>query len=286
MKQRIITGLALIAFLAVMLWLPGWCMALATLICISFAVHEEMHALRKAGHRTVNWPTWAAMGLSIPLTYFLSQKIMIPLTILAILVMTVQILFRKQPELTDLTMSALPLLSVALPGLALVTLAMIDPYFWRNNADRMPWHAVEVVILTLTFAIPLLGDCMALFAGSSIGGRKFCPAVSPKKTIAGAVGGLIGSMLAALLIYYLSTVLCNEATLALLPPLWHYPLLGLAGGFVGQMGDLFASLVKRHCNIKDYSNMFPGHGGMLDRLDSVLFMAIMMYCYRLFFLAF
>jgi phosphatidate cytidylyltransferase len=50
------------------------------------------------------------------------------------------------------------------------------------------------------------------------------------------------------------------------------------------MGDLFASLVKRHCGLKDFSNIFPGHGGMLDRLDSVLFMAVLMYCYRLFFM--
>ena len=58
-------------------------------------------------------------------------------------------------------------------------------------------------------------------------------------------------------------------------------LLGLVGGVAGQMGDLFASLVKRHCGIKDFSNLFPGHGGMLDRLDSILFMAVVMICYRL-----
>ena len=55
----------------------------------------------------------------------------------------------------------------------------------------------------------------------------------------------------------------------------------LVGGVAGQMGDLFASLVKRHCGIKDFSNLFPGHGGMLDRLDSILFMAVVMICYRL-----
>ena len=62
---------------------------------------------------------------------------------------------------------------------------------------------------------------------------------------------------------------------------WQYALLGLVGGVAGQMGDLFASLVKRHCGIKDFSNLFPGHGGMLDRLDSILFMAVVMICYRL-----
>ena len=94
MKQRTITGVLLSLLLIVLLWLPGWCMALATLICIGFAVQEEMHALRKAGHDLVTWPTWAAMALSIPLTHLLGQKIMIPLVVAALLVMVVQVLFR------------------------------------------------------------------------------------------------------------------------------------------------------------------------------------------------
>jgi len=286
MKQRIITGVMLTALLAVLLWLPGWCMALATLICIAFAVHEMMDALKKAGHRLVVWPTWAAMALSVPLTYFWGHKVMVPLVGIALLAMTVQVLFRKEPELTDLTMSSLPLATVALPGLALVTLSMIDPYAWRSAANPEPWHAVEVVLLAVTFAVPLAGDMMALFVGKAFGKRKFCPAVSPKKTVEGSLGGLAGSVLAAVIIFLLSIWLCNEATLSRLPVWWAYPLLGLAGGFVGQMGDLFASLVKRHCGLKDFSNIFPGHGGMLDRLDSVLFMAVLMYCYRLFFLAY
>ena len=284
MRQRTITGLLLTALLAVMLWLPGWCMSIAVMVCVSFAVREEMQALTKAGHRLVMWPTWAAMVLSIPLTYFLSQKVMVPLVGAALLAMTVQILFREEPELTDLTMSALPLMTVALPGLSLVTLSMIDPYVWHVASNPKPLHAVEVVILTVTFAVPLMGDMMALFVGKACGKRKFCPAVSPKKTLEGSLGGLAGSVLAAGIIWLLSTALCNEATLSLLPPWWQYLLLGLVGGFVGQMGDLFASLVKRHCGLKDFSNIFPGHGGMLDRLYSVLFMAVMMYCFRLFFM--
>ena len=285
MRQRIRTGIMLIALLAVLLWLPGWCMALATLICVSFAVHEEIQALKKAGHRLVVWPTWAAMVLSIPLTYLLGQKVMIPLVLAALLIMTVQVLFRKEPELTDLLMSTLPLMTVALPGLALVTLGLIDPYAWRLPTNDKPWHAVEVVIMAITFAVPLMGDMMALFIGKAFGKRKFCPAVSPKKTVEGSFGGLAGSVVTAMIIFLLSQWLCNEETLSYLPSWWQYPLLGLVGGFVGQMGDLFASLVKRHCNMKDFSNLFPGHGGMLDRLDSVLFMAVMMYCFRLFFLA-
>ena len=271
MKQRFITGLLLVILLAVMLWLPSWCMALATLVCVCFAVWEEYHALVTAGHRVVTWPTWISLVTSIPLTILFGVKAIVPLLALALLIMVAVILFRKEPELTDLSMSALPLLTVALPGLSLVAISLLP--------DQ---KAVEVVLLCLTFAVPLVGDMFAMFAGSAIGGPKLCEAVSPKKTIAGSIGGLAGSILAAMAVYGLSMLFCNEPTLAKLPDWWHYLLLGIGGGAVGQIGDLFASLVKRHSGIKDFSNLFPGHGGMLDRLDSVLFMAVLMYCYLLF----
>ena len=271
MKQRLITGLGLTAFLALCLWAPNWCMALATLICISFAVWEEYHALSTAGHQVVSWPTWVIMATSVPMTLLFGVKVIVPLLAAALFMMVTQILFRTEPELTDLSMSALPLLTVALPGLSLVALSLIP--------DQ---KAVEVVLLCLTFSVPLLGDVFALYIGSAIGGPKFCPAVSPKKTIAGSIGGLAGSVAAAMIVFGLSHVFCNAATLAKLPVWWHYLLLGFLGGIAGQIGDLFASLVKRHSGIKDFSNLFPGHGGMLDRLDSVLFMAVLMYCYLMF----
>ena len=91
----------------------------------------------------------------------------------------------------------------------------------------------------------------------------------------------MGSLVAAAAVGVVSLIFCDQVTLAQLPTWWQYALLGLVGGVAGQMGDLFASLVKRHCGIKDFSNLFPGHGGMLDRLDSILFMAVVMICYRL-----
>ena len=96
----------------------------------------------------------------------------------------------------------------------------------------------------------------------------------------GAVGGLIGSLVASLLVGLLVSLFAG-ASYPGLPAWWHYVLLGVIGGAVGQIGDLFASLVKRHCGIKDFANLFPGHGGMLDRMDSILFMALVMMCYRL-----
>jgi phosphatidate cytidylyltransferase len=65
---------------------------------------------------------------------------------------------------------------------------------------------------------------------------------------------------------------------------WHAVVLGIFGGLAGQMGDLFASLMKRHAGVKDYGAIFPGHGGMMDRLDSVYWATVVMYVYLIWFM--
>lgn len=271
MTQRLVTGLLLVSLLVVLLWLPGWAFALAAFIATGFSVWEEYHALVTAGHRPVSWPTWIALIASIPMTFTFGKEVMIPLIFLALLMMAIEIIFRKEPRLEDLSYSALPLLTVLLPGLCMISMSFADQ------------KAIKVILLLLTFAIPLVGDTMALLVGSRVGGRKLCPAISPNKTVSGAIGGMIGSVVASILICFFASVFCNAETLARLPQWWHYLLLGFLGGIVGQAGDLFASMVKRHSGIKDFSNLFPGHGGMLDRLDSVLFMSVLMYCFLLYF---
>lgn len=268
MKQRVITGALLILLLVVLLWLPGWFMALTILVAIGLCIWEEYHALSLAGHLPVTWPAWGVLVTSIPLTRAYGPQAMIPLMAVAMLLIVGIVLFRKEPSLIDLSLSALPILTVILPGLCLVSLSLAEQ------------KAVEVVLMSLTFSVPLMGDMMALFVGSALGKRKLCPAVSPHKTVAGSVGGLAGSLLAAIVVYLISLVTCNAATLAKLPTFWQYMMLGVLGGIVGQLGDLFASLVKRYSGIKDFSNLFPGHGGMLDRIDSVLFMAVLMICFQ------
>ena len=269
MKQRIITGALLILLLVSLLLLPGWFMALVTLVFIGFATWEEYQALTLAGHRVVSWPAWIVLLGSIPLTYALGSSTLIPLMSLALVCMFVQILFREKPELIDLSMSALPVMTVVLPGLCLVALSLVDQ------------KAVEVVLVALVYAVPLLGDTFAMLVGTWVGGKKLCPAVSPNKTVSGAIAGLAGSIIAAMIVCAIAAATCNEATLAKLPGWGACLVLGVLGGVTGQIGDLFASLVKRHSGIKDFSNLFPGHGGVLDRLDSVLFMAVLVLCYRL-----
>jgi len=116
-------------------------------------------------------------------------------------------------------------------------------------------------------------DTFAFFTGITIGKRKLIPAVSPKKTKEGAVGGIIGCIIAITLYgIYLNNVLGKI-------PVYHFIIIGLLCGVIAQVGDLAASAVKRFVGIKDYGNIMPGHGGVLDRVDSILFVAPVIYYY-------
>ena len=105
-------------------------------------------------------------------------------------------------------------------------------------------------------------------AGRAFGKRKLCPAVSPNKTVAGCIGGFVGSI-AGMAVFHLVVKTWFQLDLG-----WGVVILmGVIGSLFGQLGDLSFSVIKREFGIKDYGAIFPGHGGVLDRFDSVLFVA-------------
>ncbi len=262
MTQRIITGVCLVGVLVLALWGGGLWFSIPYMTTICLSMHEMLQAIDKAGHRAVQWPCWLCLVASIPLFHYVgSVSLLMPLIGSAFMLIAVVVLFRNEPKLEDILISALPLVSVLLPGLCMLGLQMA------------PGRANQLLLTILAFGVPLMGDTLAYFIGSRFGKRKLCPAVSPNKSIEGSAAGLLGSILFAMLTAW------GVSFFAPIPPFWHFPLLGLICGVAGQIGDLFASLVKRHCNIKDFSNIFPGHGGMMDRLDSVYWATVIMYVY-------
>jgi len=123
------------------------------------------------------------------------------------------------------------------------------------------------VLLLLPVLATWINDIGAYAAGHIVGGRKLIPSVSPGKTVAGAVGGLIATVIFSWL--YVSWVLEPVAQLAMRRGT--LLLFAVAVGVAGQVGDLAESLLKREAGAKDSSHLFPGHGGVLDRIDSLLF---------------
>ena len=127
--------------------------------------------------------------------------------------------------------------------------------------------------ILLLLAIIMVSDTFAFFVGHAWGRRRLAPSVSPGKTVEGALGGLVGGVVGALAVRHLG-----------LPsvPAFHAIVLGILVAALGIVGDLDESLLKRWAGVKDSGTLFPGHGGMLDRLDSLLFGAPVLYYYFLY----
>lgn len=128
------------------------------------------------------------------------------------------------------------------------------------------------ILVILAFASSIATDTFAYEFGSKFGKHKLSPVVSPKKSIEGSVAGIIGSILACTVVALITnTYFATEFNIILVA------VMGLIFSIVGQIGDLAASSIKRYCGQKDFSNLLPGHGGILDRFDSVMFIAPIVY---------
>lgn len=121
-------------------------------------------------------------------------------------------------------------------------------------------------IFLLAFVGPWFTDTFAYFTGYFFGKHKLIPDVSPKKTIEGSVGGTLFCIIGCAIYGYI----IKANFLSDIPPVWAFAILGFILAIVSQVGDLIFSLIKRKYNIKDYGFIFPGHGGVLDRFDSII----------------
>ncbi len=145
--------------------------------------------------------------------------------------------------------------------------------------NHIPYDLAYAGIVA-AFAVSMLTDTCAYFVGRFFGRRKFIPEVSPNKTVAGVVGGFIGGIVGALSCYF---IFCNgdlfaiEAFAGKGALITTFIAIGVVGSFINQLGDLLASAYKRKNNIKDFSNVFPGHGGFMDRVDGLMFVATFIY---------
>jgi len=201
----------------------------------------------------------AGFGSLLPLLFSCQLVAHIPaLLTAATLTVALVYLFR----INDLTTAA-PEFAITVSGLLYVPLLLGHLVLTRELL-----HGVQWVFLLLLLVMS--GDTAAYYVGRSLGRRKLYPLVSPNKSVEGAVGGLAGSLLGAFI-----------ARLTFFPELTvgDSLLTALFIGPLGQMGDLFESLLKRSFGVKDSGTIIPGHGGILDRLDSILFAAPALYYY-------
>ena len=266
MKQRILVAvIGIPALLAVLCFAPDWATALlVSLLCV-IGCHEFMAAAAPLKARRW-WLFAAALSVFTVFTVYFRDAafagstifVLMPWLLAALLVVlfiaAVQV-YGTDDELTfpDLCAVAVSGLVIPLALSCLVRLRMLD-------------YGAGLVLIPLVSAF--MSDALALFGGMLFGKTRLAPRVSPKKTREGAVSGLVGGMV-GMILYRIFFFLCTEVQLHL----GWCVLLGLVGAVLGQLGDLSFSCVKRQCGIKDYGRLLPGHGGVLDRFDSVIFAA-------------
>lgn len=145
---------------------------------------------------------------------------------------------------------------------------------------------LSLFILLLAFLIPIITDTFAYLMGSLIKGKKLCPNISPNKTISGAIGGVIWTVILVTCLYLIFDTIgaYNAMFEALNLELWHIIILSLIASVACQLGDIFESFLKRRAGVKDAGNLLPGHGGVLDRVDSHIFNAVVIFAFFLIFI--
>jgi phosphatidate cytidylyltransferase len=289
--KRILTALVLIPIvLLLVLWAPVPLVALVTALVALLAVQEFLKLAEAYGIRPFRWPTYlfvAAFFLFLALNPGNAK----PLLSTAIFIYTVGFTAAIAP-FVFLTIGMRQLnLSAALPA------AMVSVFAFCYVALplgllvqlREQWSGAFLLLYLLLLV--WAGDIFAYFVGKSLGRHLMSPRISPKKTWEGALASLLASLVVGMLLYNyalpISTALLNAHLIQVRdgffalqkPPLWPTLLLSAAINIAAQLGDLVESLIKRGAGVKDSGTLLPGHGGMLDRIDALLFAAPVLWYY-------
>ncbi|WP_295618385.1 phosphatidate cytidylyltransferase [uncultured Intestinimonas sp.] len=256
MGKRILVAVVMIpVLLAVIFLLPDWVLAIGVTGLSMIAIHEVLWSTGFVKDPKISGLSIALAGL-IPLWVFFTDQD--PWLGLAGAFLYVTALFA-------VAMASNYTVTMEKMGGSFFLTALI-PYFLSSflRLRALPeWRAY----ILLPFVVAWLSDAFALFAGMAFGKHKLAPQLSPKKTVEGAVGGLAGAVVFTLL-YGLIVGRVLGFSQVRYGVLAVYALLG---ALISQFGDLAFSYIKRQYHIKDYGNIFPGHGGVLDRFDSVIF---------------
>ena len=258
MKARIIAAVVLIpVLLLVALAAPKWVAAVIFGLLLAIEAYELLYRTHLIRHpRLVIWS--ALMAFAVTMWSYLGAGH--SLGVLGVLLCTVLLFSEMMHDHVKIRFSMIALCFVA---------GLVVPYLLSSLVRILIMKIGKYVIL-VPFAVAFSNDAGAYFAGLRFGKHKLAPVVSPNKTIEGVAGGLIASMV-AMLIYSLVLQIADfqiNYGLAL--------LYGLVGGAAGVFGDLCFSVIKRQTGIKDYGNLIPGHGGVLDRFDSMMTVAPLM----------
>ncbi|HZY43528.1 MAG TPA: phosphatidate cytidylyltransferase [Anaerolineae bacterium] len=251
---RILSALILAPIVVGLIWIGGWPFSVLLVAFLSLAAIEFAQVMRRGGFEPPIFFTLILIIISTADAFFPDVQLLRPaIAFVLISSLTWQLFNRTGTPTINWALALIGGLYLGIAGAHFILLRQL------SSGER--W-----LLLSLTGT--WLADSGAYLVGSRIGRHKMTPTLSPKKSWEGLIGGIVIS------------VLINMIVAALLDlPIIHGAALGLIGASIGLLGDLSISMIKRQVGVKDTGQLIPGHGGALDRLDSVLFTVIVSYYY-------
>lgn len=253
MVKRILTSILLLPLLIAILYVRGTTLDISVALITIIALFELFRGFEQAGIRPMLKLSvitvvlyYGGLLMGAPGVYYLF------VTSIFTLVLMLISLFGKTEHLNDVSTTAFGFLYVVVPFVHIPLVSHMNQWF----------------LLIYVFILAWVSDTCAYFIGKFFGKHKLLPAISPNKTIEGSVAGIVGTAIVSTIFAYF---FAPPEFLVFAAP------LGALGSVAGQIGDLIASKIKRYVKIKDYGKIIPGHGGILDRFDSIMLTAPIVY---------
>jgi len=267
--KRILTAIVGLPILLYTVWSQSpYFFVTLTAIASLLALSEFYGLASKVGYKSQIVVGYIA-ALVVLASYLFNELPLAVAAVIALSIVSLSTALASSDEIKNSLMSV----SSTMFGVVYVALlpgCLIGVRMLPDAVSRLTAPHLASKLLTMFFALVMMTDTGAFYVGRSLGRHKLAPRISPGKTIEGAVGGFV----AAIVTGFLCRLLFFPEI-----PLTHAIALGAAIGLVGQIGDLAESMLKRGAGVKDSGNLLPGHGGVLDRIDSMLFCAPLLYYY-------
>lgn len=263
--KRIITAIFFVLIILLVLVLDNKIIDTIFVTLISLlGMHEYNNAFKDKGFHPVSWIGYLGClsiflmgGVITDELKMVGIRILLPLLLI---IGFIYIMFKKEKyNIIDITITVFSLLYI--------------PFMFSFLKLLMLMEHGRIWILFAVFGASITDTC-AYEIGTRFGKRKLCEIISPKKTVEGSVAGIIGAVVS-----YVILAIVSNRFFGMNINLVFIILMGIVVSITGQFGDLSASLIKRYCGIKDFGTIMPGHGGILDRFDSVLYTAPMVYIF-------
>ncbi len=282
MGKRILVAVPIVIVVALAVFLQGWVLAVFAAALACACQFEIVRAMDANGKPVVKWVSYLFAGIAAVLFLlsvqaeqagynslrWLTPEVVIALFAAMTMAAFIAAMLSKRHEAKSVINTGFTMIY---PQLFMIL------FYWiilnsGGGVTQSDSYWRTLILLLMIFLPAMFSDTAAYFIGKTFGKTKLCPAISPKKTVAGSVAGVFGGVLAALLIFLVfdNMILINGHFVEM-APVANYIAAGAVLAVVSQFGDLAASYLKRALSIKDFGKLLPGHGGIVDRMDSILF---------------